>query len=204
MRSVYQSTDVPDWMDASACELLNEGRATFARLGLQDTTVLTDGSSVVFVPWAGDRALFTTTMALRGQGIEASVEGPSLQILGADIAELRDSLDRLLAEPAPDPKELAVFIENKEIDKWDWVLDSSLAAESAGARLLDVDGAWRLLQTFAEDVQLSAGERTGIDPVQEAAEGAPTVAASVAANQGDTPNPKPQNPKTPKPHEIIK
>ena len=152
MVAVYQSADTPPWLVANARILLAEARGAYNRFGLRNTTVLTDGSGVLLFPWTGDRALYTATIALLGEGIEASVEGPVIQIPGADVHEVGATVHRLLAEEPPPPHELAALVRNRQIDKWDWVLDDTLACESAGARLLDVDGAWRLFARVAPDL----------------------------------------------------
>ncbi len=151
MVAVYQSADTPPWLDANARILLAEARSAYDRFGLHSTTVLADGSGVLLFPWTGDRALFTATIALLGEGIEASAEGPAIQILGTDIHKVGATIHRLLAEKPPPPHELAASVRNRQIDKWDWVLDDTLSCESAGARLLDVDGAWRLFAKVAPD-----------------------------------------------------
>ena len=118
--------------------------------------MLASHSDLLLLPWTGDRALFTATIALLGEGIEASVEGPAIQILGTGVDEVAAAIRRLLAETPPEARELAAFIQNREIDKWDWVLDDTLACESAGARLLDVDGAWTLFAKVAPDLAAAA------------------------------------------------
>ena len=144
MVAVYESTDTPAWLDTNGKQLLAEGRATFGRLGLSETTVLAGNSDVLLFPWTGDRALFTATIALLGNGITASVEGPAIQILETGVDEVAATIRHLLNDTPPAADELAAFIQNREIDKWDWVLDDTLSSESAGTRLLDIDGAWRL------------------------------------------------------------
>jgi len=62
---------------------------------------------------------------------------------------------------------------NQESDKWDWVLDETLLAESAGARKLDVPGAYSLLSELLprlatdsapiEDFQTSSNELCEIE-----------------------------------------
>ena len=152
MVAVYQSADTPPWLDTNAHILLAEARNAYDRFGLHATTVLADGSGVLLFPWTGDRALFTATIALLGEGFEASVEGPAIQILGTAVDEVGAAVHRLLAEEPPPPHELAALVRNRHIDKWDWVLDDTLACESAGARLLDVDGAWKLFAKVAPDL----------------------------------------------------
>ena len=176
MVAVYESTDTPAWLDTNSQQLLAEGRTAFARFGLSDTTVLAGHSDLLLLPWTGDRALFTAMIALLGEGIEASVEGPAIQILGTGVDEVAAAMRRLLADTPPEAGELAAFIQNREIDKWDWVLDDTLACESAGARLLDVDGAWTLFAKVAPDLAEAAASTTAASPAVERLTATPAFA----------------------------
>ena len=161
MVTVYRSTDTPAWLDPNAQRLLSEGRAAFRRLGLDGTSVLNGDSEVLLFPWAGDRGLHTAALALTRRGVSASVTGPAIRIARTGVPRLEAAIGDLLDGPRPTPADLATAIENPEIDKWDWVLDETLAFESAGARLLDVEGAWALLTRVAEDLRSS---RTTVGP----------------------------------------
>ena len=153
MVAVYRSTDIPAWLDRNAQQLLAEGRTAFRRFGLDLTTVLAGESVVRLFPWTGDRALTTAAMALSREGLRANVEGPAIRVENAGTGEVAAAVGRLLAGPPPSPTELAKAIKNPEIDKWDWVLDESLTYETAGARLLDVEGAWKLFWKVAPDLR---------------------------------------------------
>ena len=152
MATVYRSSDVPSWLDRQARQLLAEGRTVFERLGLRRTMVVPFPSGVVLFPWIGDRALHTAAIALTDRGIAASVEGPAIRVSGTGVRELTATILDLVYESAPLAAELAGAIKNQEIDKWDWVLDGALADESAGARLLDIEGAWAFFSRAAVDL----------------------------------------------------
>ena len=152
MTTVYQSTDEPPWLNPAGEQLLTEGRETFDRLGLGETTALVDEPDVLLFPWMGDRAMHTAAIALRCEGIEANVEGPAIRLSNTSTEEALDAIRVLTAGPPPTPTDLAHFIENPEIDKWDWALDEDLARESAGSRLLDIDGAWVILAKARQDI----------------------------------------------------
>ena len=153
MLSTYRSAEVPPWLDRGAQGLLSEGRAAFRRYRLDETMVIPGESGVLLFPWSGDRTLTTAAMALSGKGLSANVEGPAIRINRADAGEVAAAVARLLSGPRPTSAELAKAIKNPEIDKWDWVLDETLAGESAGARLLDVEGAWKMLWRVAPDLR---------------------------------------------------
>jgi ATP-dependent Lhr-like helicase len=152
MVSVYQADDVPAWLDRESKALLAEGRAAWRRLDLDHRVLIGAGTSTIALPWHGDHALITATLVFRSVGIEVSVEGPSLVITDRCLTDVVAAARHLLDQPEPDPVAIARHLKNTEIDKWDWVLDADLAAEAAAARLLDVPGAWRVLQRIAGEL----------------------------------------------------
>ena len=161
MLAVYASTETPTWLDTGARDLLAEGRAAFRQFRLGERTVVRDGGDVLLFPWTGDRALYTAMIALHQAGIKVGVEGPAIRICGTGPDEVAEVIGQFLENPPPTTAGLAAVIENREIDKWDWVLDKTLSYESAGARLLDVDGAWRLFRKVAPALhETAASTRT--------------------------------------------
>ena len=153
MRLLYRSSDIPTWLNPTAQRLLNEGRAAFERIGLSHSSVASDGSDLILFPWVGDGCLFTAMIALKLKDIDAQVEGPSLRIPEGARDTTAQSIEELLLDKRPSATDLARLIENREIEKWDWVLDDELSAESAGARLLDVDSAWTMLTGVLPDLK---------------------------------------------------
>ena len=153
MSATYRSDEMPLWLDRNARNLLTEGRTAFRQYWLDKTTVVPGDSGVRLFPWTGDRILSTAAMALSGEGLAANVEGPAIRVDRAEAGEVAAAVTRLLAGPRPTPGELARAIKNPEIDKWDWVLDETLLGESAGARLLDVAGAWNTLRRIIPDLR---------------------------------------------------
>src|SRR5665647_2351451 len=70
MRTIYTTTDVPAYLDATAVRLLAEGRANFTRFGLGEDPLLTSGVDTLIFAWRGDRILSTLAVALTGAGID--------------------------------------------------------------------------------------------------------------------------------------
>lgn len=153
MSATYRSAEMPLWLDRNARDLLAEGRAAFRRYRLDETTVVPGDSGVRLFPWTGDRILSTAAMALSGEGLAANVEGPAIRVDRAEAGEVAAVVAHLLAGPRPAPEELARAIKNPEIDKWDWVLDETLLTESAGSRLLDIEGAWNMFWRVIPDLR---------------------------------------------------
>lgn len=145
MAAVYRSDETPSWLDETARSLLAEGRDAFRRYRLDRTTVIDQGTGILLIPWAGDKAMFTATMALLSEGIEAAVAGPVIELPGTGRNKAATAITRLLDSDPPTAASLASLIENPEAEKWDWALSSELAQEAAGARSLDIPGAWEML-----------------------------------------------------------
>ncbi|HWJ64595.1 MAG TPA: exonuclease domain-containing protein [Acidimicrobiales bacterium] len=159
MVAVYEGTDIPFWLDAEAKALLAEGRDAWRRLELGSHVLVAAGTDTVVLPWAGDRALATAALLLRTQRLDVSVDGPTLTVTEAAPLQVVDAARSLLAGPTPEPIEIARLVLNTEVDKWDWVLDDELTAEATAARLIDTDGAWRILaaiDAFPDPKQSSA------------------------------------------------
>lgn len=149
MVNVYQDDDLPAWLDQEGNTLLAEGRAAWRRFDLDNSILIEAGTSTVVLPWHGDQALITAALALGSADMKVSVEGPSITITNQRPNDVIAVARHLIDEPDPDPVSMARQLKNTEIDKWDWVLDEDLAAEATAARMLDVPGAWKILQCIA-------------------------------------------------------
>ncbi len=191
MVAVYQDYDTPGWLDTEGKTLLAEGRAAWARHQLDERVLLPAGKGSIIVPWTGDRALMTAALQLGLVDIEAGKRGPALEVPNCTTHELAATVRRVLAEPRPNALEIARRLDNTEVDKWDWVLDTELAAQATATRLLDVDGAWDIFERIAAQAArdtASLGEQPApstIPPTSAAATRPPPVA--------DTPAPSPQH-----------
>lgn len=184
MVAVYRDTDQPAWLDSEAKDLLAEARDAWQRLRLDDTAVLSTGKETVIAPWLGDRALITTRFLLARHGLDASLDSPTLTVTEADPAAVTAAARALLAQPRPDPVDVARGLENVEIDKWDWVLDDDLAAEATATRLLDLDGAWKVLQAVDTNTRPPIEASDPAPAPGSAAQGAPAAAPPVPPPTG--------------------
>lgn len=165
MVDVYRSSDVPAWLDAVGARLLQEGRDAWRRLQLNNSPIICQGADLLLFPWTGDRVLHTATIVLRGKGFDADTERVAIRLANTSPEQLAVALDELLDRPRPDPAELAALVKNKHIDKWDWVLDDTLACESVGARLLDVEGAYQILELLS--TALRDSDTTMLEPATD-------------------------------------
>ena len=160
MRAVWESEDVPAFLDPAAQALLAEGRATYRSLGLDTSSVLAAGDKTLVFPWVGTRAMAALSLSLKAAGLAADVTGIAVEVT-ASPADVRDALGRIAALPPPDPARLAAVIENKSQEKYDAWLGEDLLCLTAGRSLLDCAGLPELAGA------LSAGAADAFDLVFE-------------------------------------
>ena len=145
MFAVYTATDVPAFLDARARDLLDEGRAHFARHGLRERPLVAAGGDTLLFPWTGDRIQNTLALQLRARGLIVSNDGPALTI-GRGAPEVVAGLLVELARSGPPNGELlAATVANKATEKYDRFLDEDLLRADYASRELDPAGAHRVL-----------------------------------------------------------
>ena len=139
MLAVYTGTDVPPYLDPTACDLLSEGRAAFRRHHLDRVALLALGEKkTLLFPWRGTRETETLTLALIREGIEASFRTIVIEV-DASPQDTLDALEALSQGPAPSAVELADHIENLQSEKYHAYLDRSLLTRDVAARRLSTD-----------------------------------------------------------------
>ena len=148
MLGLYITDELPDYLDSQGRELLAEARRNFARYKLDQTRYIAAGRETHLLVWRGDKVVSTLALALSAHGFEVSQHAMILTV-GADEAALTDAVRSLAEHEPPEALELARYVENKVVDKWDEVLDDGLLDLACAHRDLDVDGAWRVLQRLA-------------------------------------------------------
>jgi ATP-dependent helicase Lhr and Lhr-like helicase len=150
MRTLYESTVVPVYLDGTAQRLLDEGRDAYRRLLLHEQRLVSWGRDTVVLPWRGDKIMNTLAVVLRGQRVEVGQDGVALTVRRIDAAGLWELTRELADAPPPDPLELAESVANKAADKHDCYLDDALLTQSYAARSLDVPGAWSALNDLSK------------------------------------------------------
>jgi ATP-dependent Lhr-like helicase len=148
MLGLYLTGEVPGYLNRQARELLAEARRNFARYNLDRTRFVPAGRETNLIVWAGDRVVSTIAVALSAYGLEVSQHAMVITA-GADEATLLRVVRALAEREPPDALELARFVKNKIVDKWDEVLDEDLLELGCAHRDLDVSGAWRELVRLA-------------------------------------------------------
>ncbi|WP_344423113.1 DEAD/DEAH box helicase [Pseudonocardia ailaonensis] len=162
MRRLYTTDEVPPWLDDEAAQLLTQGRAAFARLGLAHSGFLERGGETLVFPWRGDKIMNTLTAVLNSHGADVADDRIALTVKGMQAEPLRDLLRSLSELPAADPLELAGECPSLELDKHDGYLTPELLVHSYAARFLDVPSAWQTLRDLGQGTAVATGIATPI------------------------------------------
>jgi ATP-dependent Lhr-like helicase len=149
MRTLYQSEEVPRYLDATARTLLGEGREVFRRFGHADQSIFAWGKETLLFPWRGDRIMNTLLVTLASRGLHVGQDGVCLTVKGTTPTGLWTLVQELAAAPQPDPLALAETVRAKARDKYDRYLGEDLLNLAYAARALDVPAAWEVLADLA-------------------------------------------------------
>ncbi len=83
MRRIYQSAEVPRYLDEQATQLLIEGRQNFTRLGLLESPYCETASGIYLFPWTGDKIINTLVAMFNFLDAPATASGLTVFIEGA-------------------------------------------------------------------------------------------------------------------------
>jgi ATP-dependent Lhr-like helicase len=148
MRDVYSGIDHYPFLDASAKELLLEGRHFFSTMSLNEQSVVCSGQNVLLFCWAGDRSIHTLMLQLMQLGFKISKDNFVLTIENVGQDRVFDCLQSL-AETGPcDPNLLAASVRNKALEKYDHFLTEELLTIDYASKYLDSQGAFELVNTI--------------------------------------------------------
>lgn len=145
MKTVYESVDVPPFLDPAAQELFREGREAFKRYKLDRVPFVAYGNDIVVFCWAGDRVLDTLVVQFRDLGLAVARDGLAIIVQDTSAAALLVQLRALAAEGPVDGLEMARTVANKMVEKFHMFLDDELLSIDYASRHLDPDGAWQAL-----------------------------------------------------------
>ncbi len=137
VRSVYGGTDRPAYLDATGWGLLQEGRETFAELGLTSRRIVQDGDDAFVFLWRGTRATETFRLALAHVGIRSETETIGLRAPNSEAGRLAAALAQLRVRP-PTARELAAQIETLRRQKYDALLPDDMLRDAIARSRLDM------------------------------------------------------------------
>jgi ATP-dependent Lhr-like helicase len=153
MRQVYLNLTVPAFLDRPAINLLAEGRTTFDRFDLRHCSITRHDGQLLLFPWIGERQQQGLLLSLARAELEPTPLGLAISV-AADRAEaLRKELLRLSHSPPPDPMELASYVKQRAIEKFDAFLGEEMLTLAFARERLDV----RNLPRIAEQLLVGLG-----------------------------------------------
>jgi ATP-dependent Lhr-like helicase len=145
MKVIYESSDVPRFVDTVARTLLQEGRNAYATYRLAHGPFVEYSGNVALFSWAGDRVLDTLLMQLRDRELTVERDGVAIIVNNINANDLIPHLRALAAQGPADAIELATTVANKRLEKHHpYLSDELLSLDYAGCRL-DPEGAWQAI-----------------------------------------------------------
>jgi ATP-dependent Lhr-like helicase len=129
-----------DYLDEAARELFHEGLEFFKRASLKEQRIFESNGYVYILPWMGDKIVNTLTAALIKSGFKASAFAGVLEIEKTNLLEVMDCLNDLSHDASLTNTELAKFVPEKSIEKYDDLLPEPLLTEGYGQKFFDVKG----------------------------------------------------------------
>ncbi|MBB5367129.1 MULTISPECIES: DEAD/DEAH box helicase [unclassified Janthinobacterium] len=158
MRELYRSTEVPRFLDADAVRLLQEGRDSYARFGLDQRLLLTQGGAIFLLTWLGDQQNEALAAVLRRAGFTVAIKGTMIEIFatGTSVQRVAACLLAFASQALPDAQALLEGAYNLRREKWDWALPEHLLKKSFASLQMDIAGAhaWAQEQAHAHALEL--------------------------------------------------
>jgi ATP-dependent Lhr-like helicase len=141
MRALLAETDTPEWLDATASEVLAAARRQYAALRLDEMDLLMKGRTAYLFAWRGDATQDALVCLLRAQGLTAENIGICVRIRGTTAIRIGDALAAIAAAPLPAPADVLKRHEIGTPEKWDWALPDRLFFDSFASRRLNLAAA---------------------------------------------------------------
>ncbi len=147
MYRLYQSSEVPAFLDQQAIVLLKEGREEFEQRGLEHVRVIGDQDGSALFLWTGDLVSNTLLVQLRSTGLFGLSFGVGLWIEGVDPSAVESQLSELAATGSSDAASLAQTVPNRRIDRYDSFLPDDLLSRNYASAELDTDAMLEAVRT---------------------------------------------------------
>ena len=129
-----------EFMDSIAKDLFYEGLSFFRDLKLENKRLISHGKHVYLLPWMGDKIINTLAILLIKSGYKVSCFAGVIEIENADHSEISEYLQDISKKDSPSNTDLAELIENKQVEKYDYLLPENLLNIGYGAKAFDIVG----------------------------------------------------------------
>ncbi len=141
-----------EFLDTTARDLFYEGLEVFRKLQLDKNFIIRHGNHIYIIPWMGDKIINTLTVLLIKFGYRASCFAGVIEVENSKLSDISESLQEICSMDKPGNAKLAEFIENKQTEKYDYLLPEHLLNEGYGAKAFDIDSTvnWLINMTSYE------------------------------------------------------
>lgn len=146
MYRIYLSGDAPHFLDATARNLLHEGRENFRRYELDKRFILPLGKTTLLFTWMGDSVNGTIALFLASRGLKAMSDGLTVTIAKADEEKVKSAIKEILSAPMPCERELACHAVLQSHEKFDNYLSAELLSRNFASSELEIAKAYELLK----------------------------------------------------------
>ncbi len=148
MYQVYSGSDIPNYLDSQARDLLYGAQENFTRLELSRKRVVQYNGKSNILFWVGDRVLNTLVAMLNSKGMDAVCDEFVISTLDSHQDDLLACMHDLAAGGLPDAYELAKSIPHKfkVRNKYDKFLTDELLSADYATSHLDTKGAYNALK----------------------------------------------------------
>ena len=153
MRQLFESSDVPSFLDEVAKRFLAEGRANYVERNLVNDFVVDQGREVVLLTWLGDNANEALACLLRRRGYTTNAVGPGIAVLksDADTEGIVDALIDVAVDEPPPLDMLLADVSNLQREKWDWALPDGLLRKAYASLYLNIEEALSWARALSGD-----------------------------------------------------
>ncbi len=173
MLAVYMADDQPGWIDATLARLLDEGRKSFRRMGLETRRAFRAGDDVHLFTWRGTRSNGLLAILLGAAGFTCWAHDTGVVVSRPDLHQLTAKLAELQMSGVPDLQAISADVGAISTGKFDGLIAPPVLR---GFWALAVQGAAGDIQaTVAPLQQIPEGDGDGSTD-----DGAPSAAAAIS------------------------
>lgn len=126
MLMFYQSNRIPSHIDRQAKEMLQEGRKFFNLYKLSERDYIEDGNDILLFVWKGSKVVNTIFLLLKNEDLNVTLENIAIRIKDITKEFFQQKIQNIIKKDFADPLELVKNIENKENEKYDYLLPANL------------------------------------------------------------------------------
>lgn len=120
MRAIYEGHSLRDLStNDTTATMIKEGRKAYKEFELHKRRFLQYGQDISVFPWSGARHAQTLVLALRREGVKASIENFAIFAEKISAADLKDLLAKIRRDGLPDVDELAREARQLQSDRFD-------------------------------------------------------------------------------------